>query len=121
MKSSTSSTSSKQSSIVNSFTNLFPNIQFDQNQDIKEGLFQKVFLKESFLALYDNDAKRDIFENYYWMIYQYVKFQYQETNKRSTGQTAFLMGLSAPQVNLYVSFYVYSYTILNHRGVAKPP
>jgi hypothetical protein len=82
-------------SLAQSFHLLFPELETDSST--KDAVFNEIYSKEEFLSVYSNEQRHYLFENFYWLVYQYIKHQYNQHKGNSSSAGAFIVGLSAPQ------------------------
>lgn len=85
-----------------SYEQSFP--EFSPSDEGKQKIFQ-IFAKQDFVKTVTQRELEGLFENFYWLIYQYVKRQFlqQTRNTSSSNRKPLFIGLSAPQVCLVTS------------------
>ncbi len=88
--------------IRQSYEQSFP--ELSPSDEGKQRIFQ-IFAKQDFVKDIPQPELEGLFENFYWLIYQYVKQQFlqQTRNNSSSSRKPLFIGLSAPQVCLVTS------------------
>jgi signal recognition particle GTPase len=81
--------------LAQSFHQLFP--ELETNSSTKEAVFNEIYSKEEFLSVYSKEQRHYLFENFYWLVYQHIKDQYNKHKNNNSSSGAFIVGLSAPQ------------------------